>query len=217
MPKFTQGQSIGFVGYMRDSDAPIRGHRLVLQVNEDDRTYRVGPYYEVGQDTATAETETMGVSYTDDYYRAVTGGGEENAPVDTSQVAELEAKVTNLIATVDNQRAQITDLQALQAHHQSDIEIIGEELLEEAERRGWCSDFDGWVDGVNARLTVSELPTREHDYNVTLSYTVDVYVSVTARSESDAVDQAYESFHEPGEVSYQSVSWDFNGGEASEE
>lgn len=79
------------------------------------------------------------------------------------------------------------------------IGIIGERLLEEAEKRGWCSEFDEIIDEVNAKLPAPfQLPVRERDFNVswTETYTITVQRSatVTARNEDQACDLASEMY-----------------------
>lgn len=65
--------------------------------------------------------------------------------------------------------------------HERDIALIGEKLLEEADERGWCEQFDDVVEELNRKLIV-ELPTRERDYNV------QVTITVAARNEDAAED-----------------------------
>lgn len=73
------------------------------------------------------------------------------------------------------------------------IQIIGERLLQEAENRGWCSEFDEIIDDVNCSLPGwLQLPTREREYEVTWTETYYVTVNrsttVTARNEEHACD-----------------------------
>lgn len=60
------------------------------------------------------------------------------------------------------------------------VEIIGRELLEEAERRGWCSEFDQFVERVNRLLENKgfELPVRNVTKTVEVEYIVTVRVTV---------------------------------------
>lgn len=79
------------------------------------------------------------------------------------------------------------------------IQAIGERLIEEAEKRNWCSEFDEIIDNVNASLPGQfQLPTREREYNVswTETYTITVQRSatVTARDGDNACDLASEMY-----------------------
>lgn len=81
----------------------------------------------------------------------------------------------------------------------SAIETIGQRLIDEAEKRNWCSEFDEIIDEVNAALPGPfQLPTREREYNVSWSetYTITVqrHATVTARSEENACDSASELY-----------------------
>ena len=77
--------------------------------------------------------------------------------------------------------------------HRRDIEIIGDALMAEAEARGWCDDYDKFVDRLNRQLRY-ELPTRTREYKVTATYTVTVSTIVEATSEENAKAAAEDEF-----------------------
>lgn len=128
---------------------------------------------------------------------------EEPAPVDPAQVeAELRAKVeeyeerirgyeaaintanaaiTRHAETIESQRSRLTD--AIQKHKR-DIALIGEALLDTADRREWCDEYDEAVESLNRKLH-EKLPTREREYTVT------VEITVTGHN----VDEARDSVH----------------------
>lgn len=68
----------------------------------------------------------------------------------------------------------------------ADIERIGSALMDEAVRRGWCADYETFVDQVNERLTESALPSRRKDFLVRQSYTVELISTVSALNLDDA-------------------------------
>lgn len=75
------------------------------------------------------------------------------------------------------------------------IRRIGNRLIEEAESRSWCSEFDEIIDDVNTDLPGwLQLPERTREFEVTWteSYTVTVRrsISVEAKSEEQACDIA---------------------------
>ena len=77
------------------------------------------------------------------------------------------------------------------------IQFIGDRLIQEAENRGWCDDFDRFVESVNNELPNRfMLPTRQHEYEVTwteiVTVTVDRSVTVTATNPDDAIEYARE-------------------------
>ena len=81
----------------------------------------------------------------------------------------------------------------------SAIAMIGERLLDEAEKRNWCSEFDEIIDDVNAALPGHfQLPTREREYTVSWSETYTVTVrrsaTVTARDGDQACDAVSELY-----------------------
>lgn len=71
--------------------------------------------------------------------------------------------------------------------HESDIQIIGDALLYEADQRSWCDDYDKFVAGLNQQLTVS-LPQRETEWSVTLTYSVTVTRDFMATDRAAAIE-----------------------------
>ena len=71
--------------------------------------------------------------------------------------------------------------------HESDIQIIGDALLYEADQRSWCDDYDKFVAGVNQQLKVP-LPQRESEWTVTLTYSVTVTRNFMATDRSAAIE-----------------------------
>jgi hypothetical protein len=68
------------------------------------------------------------------------------------------------------------------------IETISEVLIEEAEKRGWCDEFDQLTDDVNGRLpSWLKLMKRSREYVVSWTETVTVQVrrSITVNSSSE--------------------------------
>ena len=99
--------------------------------------------------------------------------------------AAHKAIMASLSASLDRAntlaRDGITRLQRARDEHAADITLIGETLMEEAERRQWCSEYDQVVEQLNRRLNI-ELERRITSYDVT--YTV--RITVEARDEDDA-------------------------------
>jgi hypothetical protein len=75
------------------------------------------------------------------------------------------------------------------SQHRADIAVIGERLLEEAQERGWCGDYDTIVEQLNKRLSVA-LPERLADHEVEAD--IRVTIRIEARGEDDAEERARE-------------------------
>lgn len=97
----------------------------------------------------------------------------------TNEINNLQAQVQML-----NER-----LEKSMSDHRSDIERIGEALIDEANERGWCSIYDEFVKNLNRSLT-EELPVRRRSYDVDVTVTYTVTVTVSAVSEEEAEDEA---------------------------
>jgi len=50
-----------------------------------------------------------------------------------------------------------------------DIQVIGEALMTEATNRGWCSDYEDFVENVNLELKRSSLTPRIQDFTASIS------------------------------------------------
>jgi len=73
--------------------------------------------------------------------------------------------------------------------HIEDIKTIGERLIDEADQRGWCDEYDKMVDDLNTKLHL-DLPLRNREYEVSVSFTVHMNVTVTAHTPEDAQSMA---------------------------
>ena len=106
-----------------------------------------------------------------------------------SESAVLQGLI-DLASTRDGQHEeQRLQVSLARSGHASDIEKIGIALQEEAESRGWCSEYDEFVEGLNGGLTY-DLPVREREYEVEIEATYRMTVTVTARSEDEAMETA---------------------------
>jgi hypothetical protein len=71
--------------------------------------------------------------------------------------------------------------------HADDIEKIGDALNTEAADRGWCNEYQRFVENLNRSLSVElALPTRE--IQVRTTYTVTISETVQAQDYDDAVE-----------------------------
>ena len=94
-----------------------------------------------------------------------------------------------LIATTTDRNYWQTYCNNSRSNHKDDVRKISEALIAEADARGWCDDYDKFVDGLNGRLVIS-LESREHEYEVSATYLLKVSTTIKARNIDDANDQA---------------------------
>jgi hypothetical protein len=113
---------------------------------------------------------------------AITSGSAEDA----ATIEKLNATVSSLET---DRQFYLDRLDRAKADHRADIARIGNKLMEEAEDRGWCSEYDDIVDDLNRNLSV-ELPTRSKDYTVTVRLNVEI--TVDAQSEEGARSAAHD-------------------------
>lgn len=86
---------------------------------------------------------------------------------------------SRLVIERDNLRKLLSESKA---NHQKDIETIGNALIEEAEQRDFCSDYDNFIDELNEKLTI-DLPVRKKTFQVTIEITRTISTSVTVEVE----------------------------------
>ena len=94
-----------------------------------------------------------------------------------------------LIATTVDRNYWQTNCGNSRKNHQSDIKMIGDALIEEANDRDWCDLYDAFVGKLNSKLSIA-LEERSHDYEVTATFIITVSTTISARDEDDANDQA---------------------------
>lgn len=103
-------------------------------------------------------------------------------------IAALEEQVAFLTARLE---ASQENLRLSRERHQRDVTTIGDALMEEANNRDWCTQYDSFVSDLNESLH-HELPTRSRTYNVEVTITI----SVNASDYDDAREQATEELRD---------------------
>lgn len=107
--------------------------------------------------------------------------------------------ITDLQAQVDRLTEQNAVLRRTIADWERDWVTLTCALRDEADRRGWCSEYDEFVNEVESDLRIGTMPRREREYVV--SWTASVLVSVpmsrtyTAASEEDAEQMARDDYY----------------------
>lgn len=110
-----------------------------------------------------------------------------------------------------------------------DLELIGNALKDEAVRREWCSEYEAFVDKVNACTKVFDLPSRPRDWEVRHHYVVTIVGQVSALDEDQATSLAAAQFREirealifnlsaqdqPETGSLVDVDWSYDGARVS--
>ncbi len=122
-------------------------------------------------------------------------------PIDAPEVKPSEEVgiITDLQAQVDRFTDQNRTLLAKVANWEQDWDTLTGALHKEADRRGWCSEYDEFVDEIESELRIGTMPRREKDYTVTwqttVLVTVDMARTYTATSEEAAIDMAKEDYY----------------------
>ena len=110
----------------------------------------------------------------------------------TRWYSEFVQELKDELARVDGERSYYyrTTTSTVERHKQ-DVRFISEALIAEAETRGWCSEYDKFIEKLNQRL-VQKLEEREHEYVVSATYLLKVSTTIKATDIDDANDKAAE-------------------------
>lgn len=141
-----------------------------------------------------------------------------------------QPEVVALQRQVESLRQQVTDLNRWRSQAQSDMSTASEILIDESNRRNWCSEYDQIIENINGRMNVLAFDDREQDTEmeaeieaeVTLelrgysfSGTMTVSIGYTGRQDEDPYEADYITDETVEEhvaselgVSYRSVSVD---------
>jgi hypothetical protein len=117
-------------------------------------------------------------------------------PIDAPEVKPSEEVgiITDLQAQVDRFTEQNRVLLAKVANWEQDWDTITSALHNEADRRGWCNEYDEFVNEIESDLRIGVMPRREKDYEVSWVATVIVNIPMSrtyaAPSPEDAEQQA---------------------------
>jgi chromosome segregation ATPase len=97
----------------------------------------------------------------------------------TARISELETDVTNARVVVEqvqnDMERRVRDMQTRIDERDAEWNSHRSGLLEEAERRGWCPEYEAWAKGQNQgkRYFLWELREKEYNVNFTVSYNID--------------------------------------------
>lgn len=115
---------------------------------------------------------------------------DELKSLNTALQASLE-EANELVATLRGDRDILRDrLRDYTNKVAQDMRVLSDKLIEEANRRNWCDEYDEIVDALNGLFLVLSIDqrTREYEVEVVLSGTITACttVIVTAGSREDA-------------------------------
>lgn len=113
-------------------------------------------------------------------------------PIDAPEVKPSEEVgiITDLQAKVESLTEQNRILLAKVANWEQDWDTITGALHNEADRRGWCNEYDEFVNEIESDLRIGVMPKREKDYAVTWTTTVLVSVEVSRNYTATSPDEA---------------------------
>lgn len=122
-------------------------------------------------------------------------------PIDAPEVKPSEEVgiITDLQAQVDRFTEQNRVLLAKVANWEQDWDTLTAALHNEADRRGWCNEYDEFVNEIESDLRIGVMPRREREYVVSWTTTVIVNVPMsrtyTATSEENAEQMARDDYY----------------------
>ena len=123
----------------------------------------------------------------------------------------VEPVVRNLVDRVELDRVthDLIQMKVRATVAERSFHLVAEKIREEAIEREWCSDYDEFVDDVNAEIARLggdkyglQMQSSEHDYDVTVTVTVRMTKTMSGKSERDINDYVREndSWHDGIEI-----------------
>jgi hypothetical protein len=175
---------------------------------------------------AARTEERDALSETVDQLNALVTEKQELVEQAHRRILEMESwttddRITELQATVNDREQQIVafegrvrsfdarieELSQLCGRWSRSFDMVGQYMMEKAEEKGYCSDYDEVVDELQHLLPIGELPVRRKEY--TASITVEVQYTVTYRDDendlANSIRAAIESAasRNPGQLAFE--------------
>ena len=114
-------------------------------------------------------------------------------------MADMAAEIERLTKALAYEKEQHAATKTDRADIIADFSLVSDLLLEEAQDRDWCDEYDTFVDNVNKRTKKMSLQNCQIEYEVTVQRVRTVYEQVTVTvegrrgmSEYDLQDAAFE-------------------------
>jgi hypothetical protein len=96
----------------------------------------------------------------------------------TQQVIESQPEVATLVEENRRLSEANSTLMRWQRQAQSDMSLASERLIEESERRNWCSEYDQIIDDINSRMNVLAFDVREQEVDCEAEVEAEVTVEL---------------------------------------
>lgn len=107
--------------------------------------------------------------------------------------ATLEDRLAVAESTCERVRAELAQLRSDVAH---DVEHLSDRLISEAERRGWCEQYDEIIDDVNGGMRCIVLRSRERDFEIDVAITGVTTIHKTLTVRAATQEAAFDAFQE---------------------
>lgn len=83
-------------------------------------------------------------------------------------------------------------------NYQSDINLIGEMLENEATDRNWCDEYDTFIDHFNEQSKIAYIEPRSNDYDVEVELELTIRVKTTVFTSARNADEAVDNVRDMG-------------------
>ena len=107
--------------------------------------------------------------------------------------ATLEDRLAVAESTCERVRAELAQLRSDVAH---DVDRLSDRLIDEADRRGWCEQYDEIIEDVNTHMRCIAIRTRQQDYEIEVAITGTMTIHKTVTVNARNRDEAFERFRE---------------------
>ena len=136
--------------------------------------------------------EVKSIQKPDDTLQVRFASYEEIAAEPEPDVDALKLAIAALTTEKERLERDVQTLRTRADTYATDFSIVGEALMQEAENRNWCDEYDRFAENVNGHTSLLDLPVREQEYEVVVTGTAIVSwshnITVTARSADNAIE-----------------------------
>ena len=123
---------------------------------------------------------------------------EDEAPSQVETVTKADYE--RLQQELDRANERVEELRVRAGKWERDFDRLANAVMNEAERRDWCSDFEDFEDRVDEELEIGVMPRREREWDVEVNVEgtlrISTTVSVTASSQEAANEMVNENMDE---------------------
>ena len=131
--------------------------------------------------------------------------------------ADMAAEIERLTKALAYEKEQHAATKIDRAEIITDFQLVSDLLLEEAQERGWCEEYDTFVDNANKRIKHMSLQNCQIEFEVKVQRVRTVYEQTTVLVTGRRGDSEYDLAEAAQEAAWNCYDWDEYDDDVSDE